>query len=83
MPIKEGCASKTRTVEEGMGQDARAGVGVVGWKKRKFDKRKAMKSVCVRAGDREGEVKMVAHSLFLCHKLSWAFACSVFNLSVI
>lgn len=30
-----------------------------------------------------GARKMVAHSSFLCHKLSWAFTCSVFNLSVI
>lgn len=45
--------------------------------------------MCVREGERgRGDgggvgVGMVAHSSFLCHQLSWVFACSVFHLSVI
>lgn len=81
MPVKDGCASKTRRRGQ-RGGEKRRGV------KRKFDKGKRWKVcmcvfVCMCLKETGGEKEMVAHSSFLCHKLSWAFACSVFNLSVI
>lgn len=71
IPIKDGCASKTRR---------RAREGKRGGSKEYLTKRW---KVCVYVCDGNRERGMVAHSSFLCHKLSWAFACSVFNLSVI
>lgn len=78
-PIKNGCASKTR-------RRARGGEGRERWwGQSKIWQRKEMKSVsaCVWEREESGGRKMVAHSSFLCHKLSRAFTCSVFNLSVI
>lgn len=77
IPIKDGCASKTRRRAQG-GEGGRRGGS-----QKKIWQRKEMKSVYVCVCDGNWEREMVAHSSFLCHKLSWAFACSVFNLSVI
>lgn len=71
---REGCASKNK---DG------GGGGGGGVEKENSTKGSDEKCVCERAGEGGREGKMVAHSLFLCHKLSWAFACSVFDLSVI
>lgn len=76
MSIKNVCASKKPGAERG-------GSGVKGGRhgRSKQNLTKGMKSVCV--WERCRGRKMVAHSSFLCHKLSWAFTCSVFNVSVI
>lgn len=76
IPIKDGCASKTR--RRALGGEGRRRRGE---SKENLTKERNEKCVCVCEGNRVRE--MVAHSSFLCHKLSWAFACSVFNLSVI
>lgn len=78
MPIKNSCASKRRG---GRAREVKR-VTVILEVKVKSDGGKERKSACMWVSESRRR-EMVAHSSFLCHKLSWAFTCSVSNLSVI